>query len=93
MEIHVSLLDAVSAERLAQRLESVSDAMSVSFDPGSMAVSVRTEAESNRAVIQVIDTVDAWLAEDGAGLARLSFGGRSYTMAGPSQAAGEAWTA
>ena len=91
MEIQVSLLNAMSAERLARRLESVSAAMSVSFDPGRRDVRVLTEMESNRAVVAVIDTVDAWLAEDGAGAARLSVGARSYTMAGPGQLGCNAW--
>jgi hypothetical protein len=91
MEIHVSLLDATSAQALAQRLEGVSAAMSVSFEPGRKDVRVLTEIESNRAVVVLIDTVEAWLAEDGAGAARLSVGERSYTMAGPGQIPAEAW--
>jgi hypothetical protein len=91
MEIHVSLLNATSAERLAERLAGVSDSMAVTFDPGRRNVRVLTEMESNRAVVAVIDTVDAWLAEDGAGAARVWVGERSYTMAGPGQIGGDAW--
>ena len=90
MEIQVSVPDTASAQGLAQRLAGASEAVSVSFEPGRRDMRVRTELESNRAVVVVIDAVDAWLAEAGARAARLSVGPRSYTMAGPGQIQG-AW--
>jgi hypothetical protein len=78
MEIHVSPLNATRAQRLAQRLARVPEAMSVSFDAGRRNLRVLTGIESTEAVVVVVDTVHAWLAEDGAGAgpARLSVGER-----------------
>lgn len=90
MQIEVSLPDATAAERLAQRLTGASDGMSVSLDAGRSNVRVVTDLESNRAVVVVIDAVDAWLTEDGAAAARLSVGERSYTLAGPGWLQGQA---
>ena len=85
MEIQVSVPDTASAARLAQRLAGASDAVSVSFEPGRKDLRLQTKRESNRAVVDVIAVVDAWLAEAGAGGARVSVGQRSFTMAGPGQ--------
>jgi len=45
-------------------------------------VRVHSEWES-RSVVQVIATVESWLAADGIDSAKLSVGDRSYTMLGP----------
>jgi hypothetical protein len=81
VEIRVAVADATGAQGLVRRLVGLFDRSDVSFD-GRNEVRVRSEWES-RAVVQVIYAVESWLAADGAGPAKLSLGGRSYTMVGP----------
>jgi hypothetical protein len=83
VEIRVAVADATGVHGLVRRLADVFDRSSVSCDGGRKEVSVRSEWES-RSVVRVLEAVEAWLAEDGAGSARLSIGDRSYTMLGSS---------
>jgi hypothetical protein len=82
VEISVALADATGVHGLMRRLAGVFDRSSVSLDGARREVRVRSEWES-RSVLLVLDAVEAWLAEDGVGSAKLSIGERSYTMVGP----------
>ena len=82
VEIRVAVADATGVHGLARRLASVFDWSSVSFDEPGKEVRVRSEWES-RTVVLVLNAVEAWLAEDGVGWAKLSIGDRSYAMVGP----------
>lgn len=82
VEICVALSEAAEAHGLLQRLGALFERSSVSFDETRNEVRVRSEWES-RSVVEVIDTVQSWLAADGIGSAELSVGDRSYTMVGP----------
>jgi hypothetical protein len=81
VEIRVAFADAAGAYGLLQRLAGLFDRSSVSFDGTRNEVRVRSEWESS--VVQVISTVETWLAADGIDSATLSVGDRSYTMVGP----------
>jgi hypothetical protein len=83
VEIRVAVADAAGVHGLVRRLAGVFDRTSLSFDGPRSEVRVRSEWES-RSVVLVLDAVEAWLAEDGIGSARLSIGERSYTMVSPS---------
>jgi len=83
VEIRVAVGDAAGAHGLLRRLADLFDRSSLSFDGTRNEVSVQSEWES-RSVIEVIATVESWLASDGGvNSARLSLGDRSYTMLGP----------
>jgi hypothetical protein len=82
VEIRVAVADAACAHGLLRRLTGPFDRSSVSFDGTSNEVRVHSEWES-RSVVQVIATVESWLAADGVDSAKLSVGDRSYTMLGP----------
>jgi hypothetical protein len=82
VEIRVGVGDATGVQGLVGRLVGVFDGPSVSFDGARQEVRVRSEWES-RAVVYVLDIVEAWLAEDGIDSAELSIGTRSYTMSRP----------
>jgi hypothetical protein len=81
VEIRVAVADATGVHTLLRRLAGVFDRSSVSFDGRRKEVRVRSS--ESRTVVLVLDAVEAWLAEDGAGSAKLSLGDRSYTMVGP----------
>jgi hypothetical protein len=85
VEIRVAVVDATGVHGLVGRLASVFDRSSVSFDGPCKEVRVRSEWES-RAVLLVLDAVEAWLAEAGVASAKLSLGDRSYTMVGAARA-------
>jgi hypothetical protein len=82
VEICVAIADPTSADGLMRGLAELFGRSSVSFDSTSSEVRVRSEWES-RAVMEVIDVVDRWLAADGIASAQLSIGGRSHTLVGP----------
>ena len=82
VEIRVAVADPAGAHGLLRRLVGLFDRSSVSFDGTRNEVRVSSEWES-RSVVQVISTVESWLATDGIGSAKLSVGDRSYTMVGP----------
>ena len=82
VEISVAVGDGTGVHSLVRRLAGVFDRSSVSFDGARKEVRVRSEWES-RSVVLVLGAVEAWLAEDGVGSAKLSIGERSYTMVGP----------
>jgi hypothetical protein len=82
VEIRVAVADAAGAHGLLRRLTGPFDRSSVSFDGTRNEVRVQSESES-RSIVQVITTVESWLAADGIDSAKLSVGDRSYTMLGP----------
>jgi hypothetical protein len=82
VEICVAVADLDTVHGLVQRLTTLFDGPSVSFDLVRREVRVRSEWES-RSVVQVIDLVESWIATDGPDFVRLSIGDRSYTMHGP----------
>jgi hypothetical protein len=82
VEIRVAVTDATRLNGLMRRLGRLFDRSSVSYDGARREVRVRSEWES-RSVVEVIDAVQSWLEADGPGSARLSVGGRSYTMVAP----------
>jgi hypothetical protein len=87
VEIRVAVTDTTRIHGLMRRLGRLFDASSVSYDRARREVRVRSEWES-RSVVEVIDAVQSWLQADGFGSARLSVGGRSYTMVAPTVLAG-----
>jgi hypothetical protein len=86
VEICVAVTDPICAHGLMRALAGLFDRSSVSFDRARGEVRVCSEWES-RAVVQVIDVVDRWLAADGIASARLSIGDRSHMLFGPASAA------
>lgn len=82
VEICVAVTDPTCAHGLMRALATLFDRSSVSFDRTRSEVRVCSEWES-RAVVQVIDVVDGWLAADGIAAAKLSIGDRSHTLFGP----------
>jgi hypothetical protein len=82
VEIRVAVADTAGAHGLLRRLVGLFDRSAVSFDGTRNEVRVHSEWES-RSVVEVISTVESWLAADGISSAKLSVGDRSYTMVGP----------
>ena len=66
-------------QRSWSRLARIFDRSSISFDRSRNEVFVDSEWES-RAVVGVLDVVEAWLTEDGAKSATLSIGDCSYRL-------------
>ena len=87
VEIRVETRDRTSADTLLQRMATVFERSAVSFDRARSEVQVRSEWES-RAVVQVVDVVEAWLGESGLKSAKLWLGDRSYTLVRPAPATG-----
>jgi hypothetical protein len=86
VEIRVAVADGTVAQALMLRLVGHFDRSCVSIDWVRNEVRIRSEWES-RAVVDVIGTVESWLAADHVGSAKLSLGDRSYTMVGPTRLA------
>jgi hypothetical protein len=82
VEICVAVADPSRAYGLMRGLAELFGRSSVSFDRDCSEVRVRSEWES-RAVMEVIDVVDRWLAANGIASAKLSIGDRSHTLFGP----------
>jgi hypothetical protein len=82
VEICVAVADPTCAHGLMRALARRFDRSSVSYDRTRSEVRVCSEWES-RAVVQVIDVVEGWLAADRIAAARLSIGDRSHTLFGP----------
>jgi hypothetical protein len=81
VEIRVAVADAAGAHGLVRRLTGLFGP-SVSFDRTRNEVRVRSEWES-RSIVEVIGTVESWLAADRIDSAQVSVGDRTYTMVGP----------
>jgi hypothetical protein len=82
VEISVAVDDPTCAHGLMRALARLFDRSSVSFDRTRSEVRVCSEWES-RAVMEVIEVVERWLAADGIASAKLSIGDRSHTLVGP----------
>ena len=65
-----------------QPVSELFDPSAISYDRSRTEVRVTSEWES-RGVVQVIDAVEAWVAEDGGTSAVLWIGSRSYLLPGP----------
>jgi hypothetical protein len=79
VEIRVNVEDATSVPKLVRGLSRLFERSAISFDRARNEVRVESEWES-RAVLGVVEVVEAWLRDDGAGSAKLSVGDRSYTL-------------
>jgi hypothetical protein len=79
VEIRVTVEDDTRVPRLVRRLANIFERSSISFDRSRNEVRVESEWES-RAVMGVVEVVQAWLSENGAGSATLSVGNRSYRL-------------
>ena len=79
VEIRVTVEDTTRVPRLVRRLANLFERSAISFDRSRNEVRVESEWES-RAVSGVIEAVQTWLSEDGAGSATLSIGNRSYRL-------------
>ena len=86
VEICVAVADPTRAHGLMRGLAELFGGSSVSFDAKRREVRVCSEWGS-RAVMEVIDVVDRWLAADGIASAKLSIGERSHTLVGPTRPA------
>ncbi len=86
VEICVAVADPSCAHGLMRGLAELFGRSSVSFDRSRSEVRVRSEWES-RAVVEVIEVVDRWLAADGVDSAKLSIGDRSHILVGPASPA------
>ena len=82
VEICVTVEDATRLPRLVRRLANIFDRSSISFDRSRNEVRVDSEWES-RSVSGVVEVVQTWLSEGGAGSATLSIGNRSYLLVSP----------
>jgi hypothetical protein len=87
VEIRIAVGDATLVPGLMRRLADLFDRSKLSFDRSHKEVRVTSEWES-RSVVQVVDVVANWLAENGADSATLWVGKRSYTMNGTDARAG-----
>jgi hypothetical protein len=79
VEIRVIVDDDVSVHGLMRRLGAVFTPTAISFDRSCNEVRVDSEWES-RAVVTVIEAVQAWIDEMGCRGARLSIGEHSYYL-------------
>jgi hypothetical protein len=79
VEIRVTVEDATRVPPLVRRLANLFERSSISFDRSRSEVRVESEWES-RAVSGVVEVVQTWLSEDGAGSATLLVGNRSYRL-------------
>jgi hypothetical protein len=75
VELRITLDDATRAHGLMRRLSPLFGRSAISFDRSRNEVRVESEWES-RAVVQVIDAIQAWSDEDGGKAATLSIGNR-----------------
>src|SRR5947209_4409831 len=85
VEIEVTVSDGLLVHGLMRRLRRLFDSSAVIFDPARKQVRVSAEWES-RTVIAVVEAVQAWMDEGGAGSALLAIGNRSYRLVGPGHA-------
>lgn len=81
MEMQIVVADAASASTLAERLMATFGANRISRRDDRPEVGVRVGRHSDRAVLRVLDAVDGWLDQAGAGFADMRLGKRSYRVA------------
>jgi hypothetical protein len=81
MEMRIVVPDAGSASALAERLSATLSTACISLWDDRPEVEVRVEAESDRIVLGVLETVDRWLDPAGSGSAEMWLGENSYRVA------------
>ena len=79
VEIRVTVDDDMSVHGLMRRLAALFGRSAISFDHSCSEVRVESEWES-RALVGVIEAVEAWIDEVGVKGARLSIGEHSYYL-------------
>ena len=79
--MRIVVADATSASALAERLTVAFGAHRISRWADPPEVGVRGGRHSDRAVLRVLDAVDGWLDQAGAGFADMRLGKRSYRVA------------
>ena len=82
VEIRITVEDATRVPRLVHRLANVFERSSISFDGSRNEVRVESEWES-RAVMGVVEVVQAWLSENGGESATLSIGKSTCRLVAP----------
>jgi hypothetical protein len=83
VEIRVAVDEGSGVHGLMRRLAALFGRSAISFDRSRNEVRVESEWES-RAIVGVLDAVEAWIDEEGETGATLSIGENSYLMAGRS---------
>ena len=81
--LRIEAVDVEHAGALVQALVAVFKAEDVSLDPESLEVCVRTLGDSSKAVLRVLDAVEAWLSTDGLVSTVVHLDGRSYRITRP----------
>jgi hypothetical protein len=79
VEIRVTVDDDMSVHGLMRRLAALFGRSAISFDHSRSEVRVESEWES-RALVEVIEAVEAWIDEVGGKGARLSIGEHCYYL-------------
>jgi hypothetical protein len=87
IKIGLADLDIADIRGLANRLAYIIEPASIWLEGSWDNLSVHAEVRSENAISSVIDTVQNWLAVQGAASAALSIGARSYTLVGQGQTA------
>lgn len=81
MEMRIVVPDATSASALAEGLTVAFGADRISRWADLPEVGVRCGRHADRAVLRVLDVVEGWLDQAGAGFADMQLGKRSYRIA------------
>ncbi|MGD0272270.1 MAG: hypothetical protein ABSB96_00830 [Gaiellaceae bacterium] len=81
MEMRIVVSDAGSASALAERLTAAYSTACISRWVDRPEVEVRIEAESDRIVLGVLETVERWLDQASSGSAEMWLGKNSYRLA------------
>ena len=79
VEIRITVDDDTSVHGLMRRLAALFGRSAISFDHSCKEVRVESEWES-RALVEVIEAVEAWIDEAGGKGARMSIGEHSYYL-------------
>jgi hypothetical protein len=82
MQLRVALSGPMRLASLAQELDGLLDANTVSVDARRGELCVEAEDDVDRTIIKVVAAVQAWLEGAGGGPARIFLDRRSYTFAG-----------
>lgn len=81
MEMRIIVPDAASTGSLAERLTFAFGPERVSVMGDRREVDVRVEGESDNTVVRVLETVERWVEQTGAGSAQMWLGEHSYRIA------------
>jgi len=80
VEMRIVVHDATSAGALAERLTVAFGAHRISRWGDRPEVGIQVGRHSDRAVLRVLEAVDGWLDQAGAGFADMQLGKRSYRV-------------